>query len=315
MPSSRQLKNKIRTVGNIKQITKAMQMVSATKMRRSQEVALRARPFAKKTLSLLSAILTIVNGSDEKSIFLQERKNGLLAQTGKTCLIIVTSDKGLAGSFNGQILRLAAKWIEEQEEDIDIVAVGKKGRDFFFKRGVTPVAEFFAFSDIVSLHDVTPISNWVLNAYEKGEYKKVMIASTLFFSALVQKPNTLQILPLDLEELKDAVENIVPKTGKYSEWQENNGNGNGVSLQILEPTAQAIMETLVRSLLKVEIFHFILESNASEHSARMIAMKNATENATSVQKELGLKLNKERQAAITQELTEISTAKEALSAQ
>lgn len=309
MASSRQLKSKIRTVGNIKQITKAMQMVSATKMRKSQEVALRARPFAKKTLSLLSSILTIVNESDEKSIFLQEQKKG------KTCLIVVTSDKGLAGSFNGQILRLATKWIEEQGEDIDIIAVGKKGRDFFLRRGVTPVAEFFAFSDIVSLHDVTPISDWVLNAYEKGEYKRVMIASTLFFSALVQKPDTLQILPLDLKELKDMVKNIIPKTGKDSEQQENNGNGNGMPLQILEPTAQAIMETLVRSLLKVEMLHFILESNASEHSARMIAMKNATENATSVQEELKLKLNKERQASITQELTEISTAKEALSAQ
>ena len=142
-----------------------------------------------------------------------------------------------------------------------------------------------------------------------------MIASTSFLSSLVQKPGIHQILPLNIKELKESIENIVPKTGKYSEWKEEKSEESNASLQILEPTPMTIMETLVRSLLKVEMLHFILESNASEHSARMIAMKNATENATSVQKELGLKLNKERQAAITQELTEISTAKEALSAQ
>ena len=309
MASSRQLKSKIRTVGNIKQITRAMQMVSATKMRKAQEVALRARPFAKKTLSLLSAISVIANEDREQSIFLKERTQG------KVCLIVVTSDKGLAGSFSGQVLRLAAEWLDTQEEEIDIVAIGKKGRDFFFRRGTTPVAEFFAFSDIVTLHDVAPVSDWIIDAYEKGTYRKVMIASTAFISSLVQKPGVHKILPLDLQELKEMVESIVPKTGKYSEWKEKESKESNASLQILEPSAKTIMETLVRGLLQVEMLHFILESNASEHSSRMIAMKNATENATSVQEELGLKLNKERQAAITQELTEISTAKEALSAQ
>lgn len=309
MASSRQLKSKIRTVGNIKQITRAMQMVSATKMRKAQEVALRARPFAKKTLSLLSAISVIASEDREQSMFLKERTQG------KVCLIVVTSDKGLAGSFNGQVLRLAAQWIDAQAEEIDIVAVGKKGRDFFLRRGVTPVAEFFAFSDIVTLYDVAPVSDWIIDAYEKGTYRKVMIASTAFISSLVQKPGVHKILPLNLQELGEMVENIVPKTGKYSEWKEKEGKESSASLQILEPTPMAIMETLVRGLLRVEMLHFILESNASEHSSRMIAMKNATENATSVQEELGLKLNKERQAAITQELTEISTAKEALSAQ
>ena len=284
-------------------------MVAATKMRKSQEVALMARPFAKKALSLLSAISEISNGDRTSNMFFKEREEG------KVCLIVATSDKGLAGSFNGQVLRLAAQWIEEQKEDIDIVAVGKKGRDFFSRRGAAPVAEFFQFSDIVTLHDVAPVSKWVLEEYEKGTYRKIIIASTLFFSALVQKPDIRQILPLDLEELKEAVENIVPKTGKYSEWKEKEVSESEISsLQILEPDPKAIMETLVRDLLEVEILHFIFESNASEHSARMVAMKNATENATSVEEELGLKLNKERQAAITQELTEISTASEALSA-
>ena len=308
MASSRQLKSKIRTVGNIKQITKAMEMVSATKMRKSQEVALRSRPFAKEALSLLGNLVGHHETETNQSIFFQEPKKG------KTCLIVVTSDKGLCGSFNSQVLRIAMQWLSGKE-DVDIITVGKKGKDFFRKRSITPIAEFFSFSDIATLHDVAPLSEWVLGAFEQGRYKKVMIVSTRFFSALVQKPNIHQILPLDVEELKDAITNIVPKTGKYAEWVSQDNQQAQLSLQLLEPSPEAILQTLVRDLVKIEILHYVFESNASEHSSRMVAMKNATENATSLEEELQLTLNKARQTAITQELTEIATAKEALSAE
>ena len=313
MSSSRQLKSKIRTVGNIKQITKAMQMVSATKMRKSQEVALRARPFAKETLSLLQDIVGHQEVLSQESIYFAQPKEGPRAgEAGKTCLIVVTSDKGLCGSFNSQVLRLALQWIKQQEQDVDVVAVGRKGRDFFKAKGITPVAEFLLFSDIVTLHDVSPLSEWALKAFEEGRYKRVVIVSTQFFSALVQKPNIRQLLPLHMEELADAVKNIVPKTGKYADWSSKESTKEKLS-HLLEPSPGVILESLVRNLLRVQILHYIFESNASEHSSRMVAMKNATENATSLEDELRLALNKARQAAITQELTEISTAKEALS--
>jgi F-type H+-transporting ATPase subunit gamma len=295
MASSRQLKNKIRTVGNIKQITKAMQMVSATKMRKSQEVALAARPFAKKAFSLLSAIAQLADPKEDKGMFFKEKE-------GKTCLVVITSDKGLAGSFNSAVLRIAYQWYLENQ-DAHVVAVGKKGRDFFKRRGVSPAAEFVGFSDIVTLSNVRPLSTWIVEKFEQGAYAKVEVASTRFVSALVQKPEVHQILPLHLQELKAIIENIVPKTGK------------GELPFVLEPSKEAIGETLVRDLIEVEILHFVFESNAAEHSARMVAMKNATDNAASLQEELGLRLNKERQAAITQELTEIASAKEALSTQ
>jgi len=311
MASSRQLKSKLRTVGNIKQITKAMQMVSATKMRRSQEVALRARPFAKAALSLLRDLVRHEEILGQESIYLKEPKRDLPAQAGKTCLIVVTSDKGLCGSFNSQITRTAFQWLLSMN-NVDVVAVGRKGRDFFEGKGIVPAREFLQFSDIVSLHDVAPLSEWVLKAFEEGRYERVMIASTQFFSALVQKPSIRQLLPLDMKELKDAVENIMPKTGKYADWNSEE-HGEGELPHLLEPSPEAILETLVRNLLKVQILHYIFESNASEHSSRMVAMKNATENAASLVDELQLALNKARQTAITQELTEISTAKEALS--
>ncbi|MDP4007138.1 MAG: ATP synthase F1 subunit gamma [bacterium] len=305
MPSNRQLKAKLYTVKNIGQITKAMQMVSATKMRKSQEVALRARPFAKEALALLSDLVQHEETREQKSIFFVEPK----AQ--KICLIVATSDKGLAGSFNSQILRLASQWMQ-QTEDVDVVSVGRKGRDYFRRRGIVPVAEFFSFSDIVTLHDAAPLSEWVLSAFEKGRYKRVMVASTQFFSALVQKPDIRQILPLDMEELEDAVKNIIPKTGKYADWKSEEGEAEGHS-HLLEPSPEDILQTLVRDLVQVQILHYVFESNASEHSSRMVAMKSATDNAKEVQEELQLQLNKARQASITQELTEISTAKEALS--
>ena len=305
MASQRQLKSKLAAVGNIKQITKAMQMVSATKMRRSQEVALRARPFAKEALLLLQGLVGHEEVLTQESIYFKEPKEG------KTCLIVATSDKGLCGSFNSQVLRLAVQRLSGND-NVDIVAVGRKGRDFFKGRGIVPAKEFLLFSDIVSLHDVTPLSEWILKAFEEGRYDKVVIVSTQFFSALVQKPDIRQLLPLNMEELQGAVESIVPKQGKYADVN-NEEKSNEESLYLLEPSPAAILQSLVRDLLHVQVLHYIFESNASEHSARMVAMKNATENATSLQDELQLALNKARQATITQELTEISTAKEALS--
>jgi len=279
-------------------------MVSATKMRKAQEVALRARPFAKEAFALMRDIIKHQDVLEQESIYFVQQKEG------RTCLIVVTSDKGLAGSFNSQVTRMAAQWLSGMN-NVDVVAVGRKGRDFFRARGMVPVAEFLLFSDIVTLHDVAPLSEWVLRAFEEGRYRRVVIVSTQFFSALVQKPNIRQLLPLDMEELKSAVESIVPKTGKYADWN-NKESEEGKLPHLLEPSPEVILKTLVRDLLKVQMLHYIFESNASEHSSRMVAMKNATENATSLQDELQLALNKARQAAITQELTEISTAKEAL---
>ena len=320
MTSSRELKNKIGAVRNIRQITKAMQMVAATKMRKAQESALNARPYAKKSLSLLNNLLQY---SQAEGVSGKYWKAGA---TGVVALVVVTSDKGLAGSFNSAVLRMAAKWREEQEsaqggaKKVEIVAVGKKGRDFFKTRGGEIAAEFFQFSDIVKLGDVTPLMDWLEEAWQQGNYEKIIFCSTQFVSALVQKPEISQLLPLQREELEKTIESIVPKTGKYAEiesshFAEASRDKNETISFILEPSAKDILEQLVRDLVRVTIVHLIFESNASEHSARMVAMKNATENAEDLIEELNLKLNKSRQAAITQELTEIATAKEALTSE
>jgi F-type H+-transporting ATPase subunit gamma len=285
-----------------------MQMVAATKMRRSQEVALNARPYARKSLALLVHLLRAAEKEEPQNIFGTEKANERIA------LVVVTSDKGLAGSFNSAVLREAQKFIAEKES-VDIVAVGKKGRDFFKNRELNIVGEFFQFSDIVNYQDVQPLADWILNAYEKQEYGTVAVCSTQFVSALVQKPGITQIFPLGLEQLQVAVRSIVPKTGKYSELAQQEDENVQELNYVLEPGREQILQQLARGLVRMHIAHLIFESNAAEHSSRMVAMKNATENADRLQEELQLVLNKARQAAITQELTEISTAKEALTAE
>lgn len=328
MASSRQLKTKVKAVRNIRQITKAMQMVAATKMRKAQESALSARPYAKKAFSLLLHLLQYAEAEGISGLYLGgNNQNGKKEKMEKPiAFVVVTSDKGLAGSFNSAVLRLANHWKEEKEsagKEVEIVAVGKKGRDFFKLRGGVIAAEFFKFSDIVTLPDITPLMDWILQAHEQKRYEKIVICSMQFISALIQKPAIRQILPLEKEELEEIIENIVPKTGRYAELVKDEAASTKTSASqsnqqlpyLLEPSARAILDELVRDLIRVMIVHLIFESNASEHSARMIAMKNATENAENLMETLNLQLNKARQAAITQELAEVTTAKEALTAE
>ncbi|MFH1584934.1 MAG: ATP synthase F1 subunit gamma [Patescibacteria group bacterium] len=306
MASQRQLKSKREAVGNIRQMTKAMEMVAAAKMRKAEEVALASRPYARKSLELLLHL--------RRHGWVDELACPFFGGTSseKACLVVVASDKGLAGSYNASVLKKAMRWREEQGGDV--VAVGRKSRDFFSYRGVPPVAEFVRFSDVVTLYEASPVIDWVLSAYEEGRYGTIAFCSATFISALRQEVDIRQLLPLQEERLKEIVEGIVPKTGKYATLLREEGGQEGLEHleYLLEPTGRDIGEALVRSLVRVAVFHLILEANASEHSSRMVAMKSATDNAEEIQERLTIELNKARQAAITQELSEISTAKEAL---
>lgn len=322
MASSRQLKTKIRAVRNIRQITRAMQMVAATKMRRSQETALRARPYAKKALALLLHLLEYTKAEDVAAPFMDITKARTVPASGRIALVVVTSDKGLAGSFNSAVLRLASRFEQEEEQQgktVEVVAIGRKGRDFFRKRGVAITAEFFRFSDIVTLPEIEPVMEWILRAYQEQRYEKIAFCSQQFISALLQKPEIHQVLPLERAELEKIIDAIIPKTGRYADWTQRyeklEAEVRPNVAYVLEPSARQILEQVVRDLIRLMVVHLIFESNASEHSARMIAMKNATENADRIQEELTLELNKTRQAAITQELAEVTIAKEALAAE
>lgn len=290
MLSTRDLKRKIKSVGNTEQITRAMEMVAAARMRRSQLIALGSRPFCQKALELLGNLSRYMPQANSKN--------------GKTALLVVTSDKGLCGGFNANVLK------KSQVKDADIIAVGKKGRDFFLNRGYRLIGEFSGIGDVVKLEEVYPIADLLIDLYNKAKYSFVMASYTNFFSTLRQEAVLRQILPVNLETVKEIIANIVPEKGRYAELRQGKESKSDYLYDYeykFEPSAEEVLDRLLHHLVQLEIYHIILESNASEHSARMVAMRNASENAENLIKDLTLNLNKFRQSAITQELLEISS--------
>ena len=309
MAATKQVKDKIRATSNIKQITRAMEMVAATKMRKAETCALGARPYAKEALLLLSDVLRFARAEELK------HRNPLM-QKGKgklTCLVVITSDRGLCGPYNNAVLRASWKFFQDNR-DVSVITIGRKGQEFFERRGVKPEYSFFQFSDIANLGDIVPLADVLLSSFARGAYAQVVFCSTAFISALAQEVRFRQILPLELAELEQIIADIVPKKGKYAEFSLAQEPGKS-SAYVLEPSWQELFDTLVAELVRVEILHLVFEANASEHSSRMVAMKNATENAEDLIEFLTRQLNKARQAAITQELAEVTTAKEALTAE
>ena len=297
MISKRQLKSKIHSIGNIRQMTRAMELVAATKMRKAQDRTLRSRPYAAHALSLLSRIVGLARAQEQEGTLFSQRKQG------KICLVVITSDKGLSGSFNNAVLRTSWQLFEgflQEKEEVEVVAVGKKARDFFFNRNAVIAASFLRFSDIITLEDVAPLTNWILQSYGGKVYKKVVFCSTHFVSALLNKAEAHQVLPLSQKELL----NIAGSNASLAEQQDS----------LLEPSSTEIFEILSSELVRALVLHLLFKSNASEHSSRMVAMKNATENAKDILETLTLDLNKARQSAITQELAEVTGAADALSA-
>ena len=190
MISKRQLKSKIQATSNIKQMTRAMELVAATKMRKAQDRALKARPYAKHALSLLSRIVALASLREQEGTLWQERTEG------KVCLVVVTSDKGLSGSFNSAVLRLSLEKAQEYQkngEAVEVAAVGKKAHDFFLNRSIPVTTSFLRFSDIVGLEDARPLADWVLNAYAAKIYKEVVFCSTQFVSALINHAQFRQL--------------------------------------------------------------------------------------------------------------------------
>lgn len=306
MAVSRVLKNRIRATKNIKQITRAMEAVSAVKMRKSEQAALGARPYALAALEILKNIRgTASEKLAESHPFLVKREKG------KTLFVVITSDKGLAGAFNSNIIRHASRLLKE-EDGKALIVVGKKGRDFFKKRETNIVGEFTGFGDFAEPTQTLPITERILELYEGGEYQRVVLVYTNFLSALKQEVAVRSLLPFTRESLEDIVANIIPLRGKYSRMPDALESSLPTQEYKYEPDPLAILNTILPALLETEVHHAVLEANASEHSSRMIAMRNASDNAGELITKLRISYNKARQGQITKEITEISAGTEAL---
>ena len=291
MPSTRDIRRRIKSVKNTAQITKAMQMVASSKMRRAQLAALAGRPYA----ALMNNMLAQVSGNagDFAHPLLEKR------ELKKRGVLLITTDKGLCGALNSNLTREAAKF----DKDTTVyVCAGKKGAQFI-SRTKRQLAAEFTYKDAPLFAEARAISRFVQELFIKGEVDHVDVLYTNFISTLNQKPEVLPLLPIG--EIK-GVQAGVP------------GGAAAVALEksqleyLFEPGPEGVLGSLLPHYLNFQVYQFLLEAKASEHSSRMVAMKNATDNARQLIKDLTLEYNKLRQANITKELLEITTAQMAL---
>jgi F-type H+-transporting ATPase subunit gamma len=293
MPSTRDIRRRIRSVKNTAQITKAMQMVAASKMRKAQQAALASRPYA----DMLNAVLgNVTFHAGNFTHPLMERR-----EVRKRALILVSTDKGLCGALNSNLMRETAKF--DRETRVYITAGRKAGQ--FIARTRRKLAAEFTYKDAPLFGEARAISKFAREMFLNREVDQVDILFTKFISTLTQKPEIRPLLPVG--ELKPvSVAFAQPEDGRHAQLM------HGATEFLFEPDVNEVLGALLPHSINFQVYHILLEAKASEHSARMVAMKNATDNANQLIRDLTLEYNKMRQASITNELLEIATAAMAL---
>ncbi len=297
----KQIKNKIVSTQKIGKVTKAMESVSAVKMRKSQERAFQSRPYVHTALRILAQIAS--------SEILNKHTLTAKRTSDKKLLVVVTSDKGLAGSVNSAILKKVEQELSISRE-VEVIAIGRKALEFAEREKLPVLAKYTNVSDGVTLSDVYEISRLVLESFENREdLATVEVIYQNFLSTFEQAPTRRKVLPLDPEEVSRIMQGIRPKKGEFSD--DMVAPDQKIDY-LIEPNAETVLSGLLPQLIQILLFHALLESKASEHSARMVAMKNATDKSKEVTKSLNLLYNKARQAAITAEVSEITGGIEAM---
>jgi F-type H+-transporting ATPase subunit gamma len=289
MPSTREIRRRIRSVKNVSQITRAMEMVSAAKMRRAQQRVLASRPYSERLRSVIGDLASLrVDPSDLQSFPLLTQR-----EIRRTAVVLITPDKGLTGPMNSNLIRRASRYIlSEADVPVEVIAAGKKGRDFMVRTRQDVVAEFTGLGDNATLDDVRPIVEVAIEDFVSGKVDAVHLVFSRFVNTLVQRPEVLQILPIQRPE----------GAGTYTDY-------------IFEPDPATVLGGLLPRFVEIQVYQALLESIASEHSARMVAMRSATDNANELVSDLTLSLNKARQAQITREVSEIATGANAMRAE
>jgi F-type H+-transporting ATPase subunit gamma len=287
MPSTRDIRRRIKSVKNTSQITKAMQMVAASKMRKAQQAALAGRPYA----SLMNEVLgEVAFNSGDFSHPLMEQREG-----GKKAIILISTDKGLCGALNSNLMREAAKF---DKNNTIFIAAGRKASQFLARTRRQLAAEF-TYKDAPLFSEARAISKFARDMFLNGDVDQVEILFTNFVSTLTQTPRIFKLLPVGQITGLGAG---VPAEGKEEKLPK------GTTEFLFEPNVDAVLGTLLPHYLNFQVYQILLEAKASEHSSRMVAMKNATDNAKQLIKSLTLEYNKLRQSNITRELLEITSA-------
>ena len=301
MANLKSIKSKIISYKKTCTVTHAMEAVSAVKMRKGQERALSARAYAASALSVLERL----SGTADLARHPLTQK-----RTGMTAVVIVTSDKGLAGSLNSGVIRAVERELQTRnlkKEEVHVYAYGRRGGEYFRTRGYETTITTNVRDDIPE-NDVLTLTKDIL---ANSEYTSVLVAYQNFISTFEQKPTVRQIVPITAQTIAEMVKGIRPAKGKYAP-QSDEVRPHRIPAYTIEPDADSVLTVLLPRLLNIAVFHALLENKASEHSARMVAMKSATDKAKEMAHSLTRTFNKVRQAAITREVSEITSGIEAM---
>jgi F-type H+-transporting ATPase subunit gamma len=278
VPSQREIRRRIGSVKNIKQITRAMQFVAASKLKRAQDATLQSRPYQEKLDEVLADVASVLSAEEHPLLARQEG--------GTRLIILFTTDRGLAGSLNTNTVRYAARVITDSTGDLKVVTVGRKGNVAMRRAGVPVAAAFEGYGDRPTFADVLPLARLVTDDFLAGAYSRVDLVHPTFVSTLVQRPALQPLLPIEPSEDTEGIP------------------GNQF---IFEPSPGAVLQQLLPRYVATRLFQAVLELTASEWSAKMVAMRSATDNAQELIEDLTLTYNKVRQANITREMIEIAT--------
>lgn len=299
MATAREIRRRIRSVKSIAQITRALEAVSASRVRRAQEQVLATRPYARLAWEVLVHVASQITADNKLHPMLEVRR-----QIKTIGIVLITSDRGLCGAFNHNIVRATTFFASQLKKPTKLITVGRKGRELMWRRHYTIMAEFSNLPAMPGILDIAPIVHAAIEPFREGELDEVYLAYTDFVNTLRQVPTVKRLLPLrpteaDVQVMAKHVAIVEPERVKISEY-------------IYEPSPQVILDQIVPRFTELQVYQAVLESLASEHSARMVAMRNATDNAATLTDDLTISYNKARQQSITSELLDIAGGAEAI---
>lgn len=299
---TRAIKRRIKSVRNTRKITKAMELVAGSKMRRAVSSVLGTRPYARLAWDTVLKIGAVTDTSSHPLLARHDRVDRVL-------LILITSDRGLAGGFNANMIRKTMQAVRALGENVgvDAVAIGRRGADAIRRANVPLVASFSDVTNNPKFEDVLPIGRLIVDEFTKGTYQRVIVAYTDFVSAITQRPIVLDLLPLGSPEDTHEIGELETHGAAPSEVP-----GVGAREYVFEPDPRSVLDRMLPRLIETMVYQAVLESAASEHSARMMAMRSASDAAGEMIDALTFTFNQARQAGITQEIAEISSGKAAL---
>lgn len=300
--STRLIKRRIKSSQNISQITKAMEMVSAAKMKRAQVLAVNSRPYSQKMYQLINSLSQQANQQTEHFLFHDPRSHWDVKEEFNCLVILFSTDKSLCGGLNTNLFRGLERWLKNIKTELNLpaktkftfITVGRKAKEYILKTSRMLLAEFSSFGDRPHFNDILPISRMIVEGFEQKSLQMVFLSYMEFISTISQKLEVKQLLPIQMKPAQP-----VKSVEAESDY-------------IFEPKADQIFKDLLPQYVELQLYHTLLESLASEHSSRMVTMKNAHENAMEVVDELTLEFNQARQGRITSELLDVTSSRMAL---